>query len=193
MANIKCLLVSLANVKAIGIIWRAKHFLSNTHRLLLYNSLVLPYLNYCCLLWGYSSKSSINKLFVLQKKTVRLIDNQPKLGHGNPIFAKLNVLKVEDIAKQQTLILLYNVATQNSPPSIASLFQFSRDTPQNTRIIRHFTEKFTRKTYSSRTIAWAGPRIWNSMVTPHIPNLQLITTSKLQFKKMIKQLMIAEY
>ena len=177
----------------VGIIWRSKHFLTTKHRLLLYNSLVLPYLNYCCLLWEYSTKSSINKLFILQKKAVRLVDNQPKLAHSSPIFAKHSLLKLEDIAKQQTLVLLYNVITQNSPPVITSLFELSRYTPQNTRIVRHFTDKFTRKTYGTRTISWVGPRIWNSMVAPHYPDSESISTSKMQFKKMIKQLMIAEY
>ena len=188
-------IISLSHIisRNIGIIYRSKHFLTNNYRLLLYNSLVLPYLNYCCLLWGYSTKSSINKLFVLQKKAVRLVDNQPKLAHSSQIFAKLNLLKLEDIAKQQTLVLLYNIITHNSPPTITSLFERTRFTPQNTRILRHFSEKFTRKTYGTRTISWVGPRIWNNMVTPHYPNPESITTSKMQFKKMIKQLMIAEY
>ena len=42
----------------IGIICRSKYFVPKKHRLLLYNSLVLPYFNNCCLLWGYSTKKT---------------------------------------------------------------------------------------------------------------------------------------
>ena len=41
----------------IGIMNRAKFFLGQKHLLLLYNSLVLPYLNYCCLIWGYAANT----------------------------------------------------------------------------------------------------------------------------------------
>ena len=52
----------------IGIINHSKYFLSNKHRYLLYNSLILPYLTYCSLLWGNAQKTLLDKLIVLQKK-----------------------------------------------------------------------------------------------------------------------------
>ena len=52
----------------IGIINRSKHFLNKEYLQLLYNAMVLPYINYCCLLWGTSSKSALHRLTILQKK-----------------------------------------------------------------------------------------------------------------------------
>ena len=37
------------------------------------NTLVLPYLNYCNMIWTAASESLLNKLQVLQKKAVRIV------------------------------------------------------------------------------------------------------------------------
>ena len=86
--------ISRISRRNIGIINRSRHFLNREHRKLLYNALVLPYLNYCYLLWGTASKSTLHRLTILQKKIIRIIDDQPKLTHSSPIFANLNMLKL---------------------------------------------------------------------------------------------------
>ena len=134
----------------------------------------------------------MRKLFVLQKKVIRMVDDQPKLAHTGPIFAKLKVLKIQDIAKQQTLVLMYNIISNSAPSNIASLFPLFQSTTREARIPRHFFEIFTRKKYRMRTILWNGPRMWNSMVAPH-HNALSVPVSKSQFKKMIKNLIINEY
>ena len=47
--------ISLKISRNIGIISRIKYFLSSRELLLLYNSLVLPYINYCAVVWGRNS------------------------------------------------------------------------------------------------------------------------------------------
>lgn len=177
----------------IGIINRSKYFLGQKHRFLLYNALVLPYLNYCCLVWGNAPQSFINKLFVLQKKIVRIIDNQPRLAHTNPIYLKLKILKVKDIARHQTVVVLHNVITGNAPPVIASLFEFTQINHRALRVARHFEEIFTRKLYRTRTISWIGPRLWNSIVATRFPHINSIPRTKKQIKEMVKNHMICDY
>ena len=48
----------------IGTLNRIKHILSTRPRVLLYNSLILPHINYCIMAWGYQS----NRMFKLQKE-----------------------------------------------------------------------------------------------------------------------------
>ena len=52
--------------KNVGIINRLKYYLLSRILLTLYNSLVLPYLNYSILTWG-SFSSKCNNLLILQK------------------------------------------------------------------------------------------------------------------------------
>ena len=51
----------------VGVMSRLKWFLPKHILVTLYNSFVLPYLNYDSVAWG-SSTSGCNKLFLLQKK-----------------------------------------------------------------------------------------------------------------------------
>jgi hypothetical protein len=50
--------------KSIGILNKLKHFIPIKIKILIYNSLILSYLNYCILAWGYQC----NRLIKLQKK-----------------------------------------------------------------------------------------------------------------------------
>ena len=172
----------------VGIISRSRYFLSHRHRFLLYNSLVLPYLNYCCMVWGNTTQCLLNKLFLIQKKIIRIIDGQPRLAHTNPIFQKLNILKVKDIAKQQAIVVLYNVVTQNAPSPISSLFESTQPHVRSTRVTKHFEETFTRKLYRIRTILWQGPRLWNTIITPIFPDRRLLSqVSRKQVKDITKK------
>ena len=178
----------------IGIISRSRYFLSCRLRYLLYNALVLPYLNYCCLVWGNTSQVHLNKLIIPQKKIVRILDNQPRLAHTDPIYLKLKILKVKDIAKQQAIMVLYNVATQNAPTSIAALFVHIQPDQRPFRAVKHFQEIFTSKLYRTRTISWVGPRLWNSLVAPRFPNINAISqSSKKHIKEIIRNQLIESY
>ncbi len=57
--------VSNKCLRVIGTLNRIKHFLPTQTRLLLYNYLILPHINYCIMAWGYQS----NRIFKLQKKS----------------------------------------------------------------------------------------------------------------------------
>ena len=175
----------------IGIMNRSKFFLKQKHLLLLYNSLILPYLNYCCLIWGNSAQSLISKLIVLQKKAIRIIDNQTRIAHSNPIFVKLQLLKLKDIVKQQSILVMHGVFSRDAPTLVRSLFNFQAPNIRETRTIRHFEEIFTRKLFRIRTISWLGPRLWNSYISPISHNAAPLT--KKLIKEITKRQILAEY
>jgi len=65
----------------IGVMGRAKFYISSQHLLLLYNILILPYLNYCAAVWGSNYPTRIDKLVKLQKRAIIIIDKKPYLHH----------------------------------------------------------------------------------------------------------------
>ena len=97
------------------IINRSKYMLNKHSLLLLHNALVLPHINYCCLIWGFTYPSYLNKIETLQKRVIGIIDQQHRLAHSDPIFKSLNILKAKDIAKQQ-LITVMHKKTHWRPP-----------------------------------------------------------------------------
>ena len=82
---------------------RLKKFLPSSVLKILYDSLVLPYINYGILTWGKNIKR-INKL---QKWAVRTIYNSKYNAHTDPLLKKLKSLKATDIYKLSALKLCH--------------------------------------------------------------------------------------
>ena len=177
----------------IGIINRSKYFLNKQSLLLLYNALVLPYISYCCLVWGFTYPTYINKIEILQKRVVRIIDNQHRLAHSDPIFKDLSILKIKDIARHQLITIMHNKLTENLPIEVNALFTLSNVPNIITRHSRHFVEPFSEKLYRTRIASWIGPRLWNTFITPHISLPDLRIASKNYIKKHTKKLLVQSY
>ena len=61
------------------------------------STLILPYLNYCILAWGNSSITFMDKVNVVQRRAVRIINNVGFLAHTNMLFYICNILKISDL------------------------------------------------------------------------------------------------
>ena len=73
----------------------------------LYLSLVLPYFNYCNIVWGAADKSLLEPLVVLQKKSLRIINKVNYLDHTDPLFLEMKLLKLCQIYKLNCLLFIY--------------------------------------------------------------------------------------
>ena len=51
----------------IGIMYKARQFLSNHALLDLYYAYIYPYMTYCIEVWGCASQTQLNCIFLLQK------------------------------------------------------------------------------------------------------------------------------
>ncbi|MFV2016881.1 MAG: hypothetical protein ACC656_15730, partial [Candidatus Heimdallarchaeota archaeon] len=72
---------------------KIKYYISTKVKLMLYNALVLPHINYCLLAWGYEHQ----RITKLQKKIVRLITGSKYNAHTEPLFKSIKILKIEHI------------------------------------------------------------------------------------------------
>ena len=84
---------------------KAKFVFPDYFLLTIYNSLILPHLNYSLLAWGYDS----TRLYKLEKKALRIINKSPYLVHTDPMFIQYKVLKVKDILEQNHLKFLFKL------------------------------------------------------------------------------------
>ena len=65
---------------------KVKHILTRNHLLTLYYSLVYPYIDYGITLSGTSHKTHTNRIFIMQKKAIRIIAGAKY--NANPLNAK---------------------------------------------------------------------------------------------------------
>ena len=174
--------------RALGVMSRLKRFLPSTILRLLYNSLVLPHLQYSILAWGFKN----SRLTKLQKRAVRIICGSKYNAHTEPLFKKLNLLRLEDIFKLNVLKFLYKFEQNTLPVYFHGMFSIvsSRHTyftRGSANLIRH---KF--KTSGGRNcIRHFVPDI--AFKTPSSILDKIYTHSYKGFSHYVKKLMINEY
>jgi hypothetical protein len=81
--------------KSVGIIYKASFFLFKSTLRKLYFSLVYPYLQYCKTVWDSTYPTNLNRIILLQKHIIRILDKQPFDAHTDPLFIKLKILKFD--------------------------------------------------------------------------------------------------
>ena len=100
-------LVSGKVSRMIGIISKLQPCLTLPAMRTLYLSLAHHHLRYGLTFWGAAPKTALNKLFMLQKKIVRLIHRSEFLEHTEPLFKNSFILKLDDMRKLEMSKFIY--------------------------------------------------------------------------------------
>ena len=167
-----------------GIIRKIRPYLNKDSLLTLYNTLVLPYLSYCTLIWGDKNNSFTESLFILQKKLIRTCTYSLWLEHTTPLFLALNKLKIRDIYTYQLAIHMYRFYHDLLPPDLPNVTFTTQSEIHNynTRQVLNLHIVPSNTQLAKNTIKTQGPLIWNTLNT-HIKN----SASLGQFKKSLKK------
>ena len=116
----------------------------------------MSHIRYGISIWGGATVKPLEKIL---KKAVRCIEMTNYTAHTDPIFAKLNILKVEDIWKQSILkIALENINNEEK----SKIFNM-QETNIPTRL--QTTPRFAYPTLSRdkyrRQLSFQMPDLWN--------------------------------
>ena len=129
---------------------------------MLYNSLLLPYMTYCNLIWASGGKTKINSIYLLQKKALRLCTGSHYLKHTDPLFSKLKTLHIFDINTLQSLIFMYKYKNKLLPESFKDFFTLNSDIHSYpTRNSQNFHLVNPRLLIAHKSIRLHGPDLWN--------------------------------
>ena len=160
--HIKKLCTKLCQIA--GIISRSRWYLSQNYRLLLYNTLVLPHLNYCCLIWGINFKSNLNCILMIQKRIARTILGLNYRDSVTHRFKDIDILSIYNIVIYKAIVFAYK-HLNNFQPTILRELLIER-APNITRNHDTFDIPFTRHTYRRHTPKFFIPETWNKMQEP---------------------------
>ena len=108
--------------KTIGVIARLRHFVPSSTLLMLYRSLVSPYLLCGLTVWGQAPQIYLNQILVLQKRALRLIYFAPPRSSVVPLFVSSGCLPIGLLYFQGVSILMHDVHNNLSPRNISNLF-----------------------------------------------------------------------
>jgi hypothetical protein len=103
--------ISLKITRALGIINKLKLILPQRIMMILYNTLIVPHLNYGLLVWG----TQTSRILVLQKKAVRMLSLSKYNSHTSPIFKMLEILQIKELYKLRMLKFYYNLQKFKTP------------------------------------------------------------------------------
>jgi hypothetical protein len=172
--------------KNIGILFKIRHNLTPATLLMLYNTMIQPYYEYCNIVWGVGSTTLLDYLFRKQKKALRAIAFAKWDAHSEPIFKKLKILTVYDLNKLQTACFVYKAIHGLLPERFSNLFT------KNSEIHEHDTRQksklhvVTHRLYiRGHSIQIYGTSLWNSLSQTIVdsPSLHI-------FKKVYKKFLL---
>ena len=150
--------------KGLGALGRVRNILPQKALLMLYNTMIYPYLTYCNIVWGTASASTLQRLVVLQNRAVRLITRSKFRSSCNPLFVYLNILKLSDINKFQIALFMFKMKCHLLPLScLQYVTVVNTQRSYITRQSNYFSMVGYRTVLRENSISIQGPRLWNSL------------------------------
>ena len=87
--------------KSVGLLYKAECYLPSKSLLTLYYALIYPYVTYCNLIWASTYVTNMQRIYLLQKRAVRVISKADYKASSKPLFANLKILDVFSIYSLQ--------------------------------------------------------------------------------------------
>ena len=112
--------ISKTTSRATGLLYKIRPFVNNKTLKMLYYSLVYPHLNYVTEVWGSADPIHLTRIFILQKGIVRMLthnevkQNDYSFLSSNPLFLKLEILKIQDLFKVKIGKFIYKCLNKNT-------------------------------------------------------------------------------
>ena len=166
--------------KSVGIINKLKDTVPQDILIKLYYSLIYPYIIYCNLTRGGTYLNHLQPLINVQKRIIRVINNESYYAHTNPLFYKSKILKVRDVHVFLLAQYMYKCNSSNSITTVSHNYC--------TRQMGNAVAAYQRLTVSQHSISYSAPHVWNS-----IPENVKNSTSLSQFKHLFKNHLISKY
>ena len=174
--------------KTVGISSKVRYIL-----VMLYYSLIYPFLTYGLHVWGLTFPSFLTQLFIIQKRAIRIISFSEPKSHSEPLFKSLNLLKLNDVIELQILSFVQHQWSRRLlPPWFSKYLNFtsSAHSYSTTQSCNRnlYVASVNTTSYGLRSLNFTGPRLWNSLPT------SITNSSSLRiFRKTLKDSMLNCY
>ena len=173
----------------IGIMYRLKHMVPSEILLTIYNGLIKPHILYgpkCC---GFNQE----RISKLQKKAMRIICSSGYLSHSEPLFTKLNVLKIDGMFKLQLLTFCFDLINNNLPAYFINMSSLLQPIiyHHNIRQKRNYSLARVKHVFAQKCMRFCIPDILNN--SSSIITDKTKTHSRKGFSVYLKCFLVNEY
>ena len=154
--------------RVIGAFWRIHTFLDYRAKMLYYNSYILPKLTYCISVWGPNVATSlINKLYIIQKRAVRIIFNTGIDTPSQFLFLNARLLNINQLVFYNQAVFIFKILNNLSAPCLSSMLE--SNTCSSSRQLRSSVKSNLLKVPHAfhnccfKAFRCSGPRVWNAL------------------------------
>jgi hypothetical protein len=131
----------------------------------LYTALFHSHLLYCTNIVSITSQTNINKIFIIQKKAIRVLTNSAYNAHTNPLFQQLRILPFPCIVKFRKLQLMHSVYNNYCNESFVNIWIKNEHwrTEHNLRNAKDFLLPRLRIELLRKFPVYSFVQVWNSL------------------------------
>ena len=157
--------ISRKIASGIGALKRIRSFVPDTTLQFIFNSLVQPYFDYCCVVWGNCSKTLADKLQKLQNRAVRMFTFFSYDVNADVVLASFDGKKLETQREIQKAVIVHKSLYGLAPDYLRSMFV-------NRSIVANYSLRDTegklaipkpRTDYLRNSFSYSGAVLWNSL------------------------------
>ena len=145
---------------------KVRQFVNEKTLISIYHAIFDSHLNYASIVWG-QTKSSINRVFTIQKKAIRTIHFKGKFDHTSSLFSESNIIKLPDKISIENCLFVSKSLNNQLPEIFNNWFVFSSDTH---RYETSCSEKgmlkvksFNTKSHGKQAVIYSAINTWNSL------------------------------
>ena len=165
-----------------GILSKLRHYVPQKTCISVYFSLFYSFILYGSLAWQFTSKTNLNRVFILQKKCLRIITFSFYKDHSNPLFKDLKLLKLRDVLESEIIKFFYKYSRNELPKSVCSIFNLvhevhTRNTRNNLLI---YISRMSTSRYGNHSLRGDGASLWNKFFKDFFPSHDLTSFFKLK-------------
>lgn len=158
-------LVCKRSTKMLGILRKVCPLIHSSAYLTLYYSFLFPYINYCNIVWAATYPTYLKKLFILQKRFLRMISHSSRYAPSAPIFSKYQLLPIDKVNVFQTCLFLHKFIYRKQDLTFNNFFISTSDvhTYQTRLCNSSLFLPFSRTSSHQFNISFRGPKLWNKL------------------------------
>ena len=116
--------IALKLIRSNAMLYKVRGFVDAGILKSIYYALFESHIHYACIIWG-QNVCTINRLFILQKKALRLIHFKERNAHSAPLFFKSKIVKLPNKIKIENCLFISKYVNNKLPPIFNSWFIFS--------------------------------------------------------------------
>ena len=134
--------------ETIGLISKLQHSIPRHILLYIYQTLIHPHLNYGLAAWGQVSKTSLNKILILQKKVLGMMYFTDIREDAIPLFIDSDILPVSFMYYETVASRMHDINSNNSPTNLFNLFE------KTSTIHSYHTYHLLQVTFTLKAQSW---------------------------------------